>query len=430
MPPGRGADARWGTAAGVSCKSSGSACLPQRRWRRRSRLVAQPQVGLLLRLLGLLLLGLLLPAAGRPAFCCDRGAQCSECQAAQEQGAQREHHTSAAAAGGNGGCTPLQLYQQCGGMGNACGSSCADAAFPGTCCQAGSSCERKDAWYWQCVLPAPPPPPAPKARAAATLPVPAPAQVQRAATGASWVHAFLWHRRTCCAGPHSCAAGPLMPAADMPHCCPPPQGQVLGAPRCSSTSSAAEWAAAAAAAAQMPPSPAPAARQAAAAGGKTPGTGSASRRSRRRRRPHMQPRPWRLCRRRSSALRRVQQQVRQQAPALPWCLRQLHSCRRSWPTQQALLQPAANMPPLLPPLALCRWQRQLLPAASVPAVRRQRRAVREQLRGRRLPGHLLLGWQCVPKERRLVLAVRPATAVAGGRAACRHPCARCDRCGA
>lgn len=52
--------------------------------------------------------------------------------------------------------TDIPLYGQCGGKGGVCGNtvgaSCAnDAQWPGSTCASGASCERQNEWYWQCL---------------------------------------------------------------------------------------------------------------------------------------------------------------------------------------------------------------------------------------------------------------------------------------
>jgi hypothetical protein len=46
----------------------------------------------------------------------------------------------------------IAKYQQCGGKGGGCGGArpCADAAWPGAKCVAGTSCRRTNEWHWQC----------------------------------------------------------------------------------------------------------------------------------------------------------------------------------------------------------------------------------------------------------------------------------------
>jgi hypothetical protein len=44
----------------------------------------------------------------------------------------------------------LYPWAQCGGSTGACGSTCADLAWPTASCSSGYSCVRQDQFYWQC----------------------------------------------------------------------------------------------------------------------------------------------------------------------------------------------------------------------------------------------------------------------------------------
>lgn len=47
----------------------------------------------------------------------------------------------------------LKEFDQCGGKSKCNDWACADAAWPGACCPTGLSCERQNAFYWQCLSP-------------------------------------------------------------------------------------------------------------------------------------------------------------------------------------------------------------------------------------------------------------------------------------
>eukprot|EP00775_Hariotina_reticulata_P009093 gene9093-9263_t len=47
----------------------------------------------------------------------------------------------------------IYKYGQCGGKGGNCADykNCHDSVFDGFCCEDGSTCQRKNEWYWQCL---------------------------------------------------------------------------------------------------------------------------------------------------------------------------------------------------------------------------------------------------------------------------------------
>ena len=62
-------------------------------------------------------------------------------------------NTPGAPAGATGGAQyTLKVWDQCGGMGGNCaGYQCLDGAYPNYACPAGTSCQRQNQWYSQCL---------------------------------------------------------------------------------------------------------------------------------------------------------------------------------------------------------------------------------------------------------------------------------------